>query len=144
MRDIKFGKFEVFAVYLCQQKLLEGYDPAEAKQFGFAIACLGAQAKMGVRRGGGSGSKPSTKDVVAMASKKKKTTITPECYDKLILRKFGRYASVFEDDLRMLVEAGLSYDDVKSLVAIPARLGAKITWEHWRARLADFTQRKAA
>jgi hypothetical protein len=40
--------------------------------------------------------------------------------------------------MKKLVEAGKSFDGVKSLVKIPSRWGAKITGEQFRERLSAF------
>jgi membrane peptidoglycan carboxypeptidase len=61
------------------------------------------------------------------AEKKKKTTITAESFDKQVANKMGEFFSeVFLPSLKKLVEAGLSYDEVKRLVKIPTTWGAKI------------------
>ena len=46
----------------------------------------------------------------------------------------GFFDEVFLPTMKTLVEAGLSYDDVKRLVKIPTTWGAKITGEEYRQR----------
>ena len=45
---------------------------------------------------------------------------------------------MFLPRLRKLVEAGLSYDEVKRLVKIPSTWGAKITGEQFRERIGKY------
>ena len=50
----------------------------------------------------------------------------------------GRFfEEVFLPSLKKLVEAGLSYDEVKRLVKIPSTWGAKISGEQFRERAKD-------
>ena len=71
------------------------------------------------------------------AEKKKKTTITAESFDRQVADKMGAFfEKVFLPAMKQLVEAGLSYDEVKRLVKIPSTWGAKITGEHFKERVA--------
>ena len=73
------------------------------------------------------------------AEKKKKTTITAESFDKQVAHKMSRFFDdVFLPNLKKLVEAGLSYDEVKRPVKIPSTWGAKITGEQFEDRVSAF------
>ena len=48
------------------------------------------------------------------------------------------FDDVFLPMMKRLVEAGLSYDEVKRLVKIPSTWGAKITGEQFRERVSQF------
>ena len=50
----------------------------------------------------------------------------------------GFFDEVFLPTMKNLVEAGLSYDDVKRLVKIPTTWGAKITGEKFRQRASEY------
>jgi hypothetical protein len=55
-----------------------------------------------------------------------------------VVRKLGAFfEEVFLPMMRRLVEAGLSYDDVKHLVKMPSTWGAKISEEQFRERTAQ-------
>ncbi len=45
------------------------------------------------------------------------------------------FNEVFLPNLKKLVEAGLSYDELKRLVKIPTSWGAKITGEQFKERV---------
>ena len=45
---------------------------------------------------------------------------------------------MFLPNLKKLVEAGLSYDEVKSVVKIPSTWGAKITGEQFEERVSAY------
>ena len=45
---------------------------------------------------------------------------------------------MFLPTLKKLVEAGLSYDEVKRLVKIPSTWGAKITGEQFEERISAY------
>jgi hypothetical protein len=50
----------------------------------------------------------------------------------------GFFEKVFLPTMKKLVEADLSYDDVKRLVKIPTTWGAKITGGQFRERASKF------
>jgi hypothetical protein len=73
------------------------------------------------------------------AEKKKKTTITAESFDKQVAHKMaGFFEDTFLPTMKKLVEAGLSYDEVKRLVKIPTTWGAKITGAQFQERVKGF------
>jgi hypothetical protein len=94
-------------------------------------AIMGARARLGVR-GEHHEEFQAQKEA---AERKKKTTITAESFDTQVADKMGGFFDeVFLPTMKNLVEAGLSYDDVKRLVKIPTTWGAKITGEVFRRR----------
>ena len=129
--DVSIGKFDILATYTYAHALLDGLDDDEAKQRGMVAAIMGAQARLGIR-------KEHHEEFQAQkeaAEKKKKTTITAESFDKQVAHKMGRFFDdVFLPTLKKLVEAGLSYDEVKRLVKIPTTWGAKISGEQFKER----------
>ena len=129
--DVSIGKFDILATYTYAHALLDGLDDDEAKQRGMVAAIMGAQARLGIRR-------EHHEEFQAQkeaAEKKKKTTITAESFDKQVAHKMGEFFDdVFLPTMKKLVEAGLSYDEVKRLVKIPTTWGAKITGEQFRER----------
>ena len=133
--DVSIGKFDILATYTYAQALLDGLDNEEAKQRGMVAAIMGAQARLGFH-------KEHHEDFQAQkeaAEKKKKTTITAESFDKQVAHKMGEFFDdVFLPNLKKLVEAGLSYDKVKSVVRIPSTWGAKITGEQFEDRVSAF------
>ena len=130
--DVSIGKFDILATYVYAQDLLNGLSDDEAKQRGMVAAIMGAQARLGIR-------KEHHEEFQAQkeaAEKKKKTTITAESFDKQVAHKMGKFFNdVFLPTMKKLVEAGLSYDDVKRLVKIPTTWGAKITGEQFEERI---------
>ena len=132
--DVSIGKFDILATYTYARALLDGSDDGEAKQRGMVAAIMGAQARLGIR-------KEHHEEFQAQkeaAEKKKKTTITAESFDKQVADKMGEFfGSVFLPSLKKLVEAGLSYDEVKRLVKIPSTWGAKITGEQFDERVVN-------
>ncbi len=133
--DVSIGKFDILATYTYAQALLDGLDNEEAKQRGMVAAIMGAQARLGVR-------KEHHEEFQAQkeaAEKKKKTTITAESFDKQVADKMGEFFDeVFLPNLKKLVEAGLSYDEVKRLVKIPSTWGAKIGGEQFREQVVNY------
>ena len=130
--DVSIGKFDILATYVYARGLIDGLEDNEAKQRGMAAAIMGAQAKLGIR-------KEHHDEFQAQkeaAEKKKKTTITAESFDKQVAHKMGKFfEDVFVSSMKKLVEAGLSYDEVKRLVKIPTTWGAKITGEQFEDRV---------
>ena len=130
--DVSIGKFDILATYTYAHALLSGLDDDEAKQRGMVAAIMGAQARLGVRR-------EHHEEFQAQkeaAEKKKKTTITAESFDKQVAHKMGVFfEETFLTSIKKLVEAGLSYDEVKRLVKIPTTWGAKITGAQFKERV---------
>ena len=131
-KDVSIGKFDILATYTYAHALLDGLDEDQAKQRGMVAAIMGAQARLGIR-------KEHHEEFQAQkeaAEKKKKTTITAESFDSQVAHRMGRFFDdVFLPAIKKLVEAGLSYDELKRLVKIPTTWGAKISGEQFRERV---------
>jgi len=129
--DVSIGKFDILATYTYATALRHGTSEQEAKERGMVAAVMGAKAKLG-RKGGGP---KDYHDDKAAAEKKKKSTITAESFDRQVADKMGAYfEETFLPAMMTLVEAGLSYDEVKRLVKIPRLWGAKISGAQFKDR----------
>jgi hypothetical protein len=135
--DVSIGKFDILATYTYARALLDGSDEDEAKQRGMVAAIMGAHARLGILHS-------HTEDFQAdkkAAEKKKKTTITAESFDHQVAAKMGEFFDdVFLPTMKRLVGAGLSYDEVKKRLKIPATWGAKIKGEQFRERATGFLE----
>jgi hypothetical protein len=133
--DVSIGKFDILATYAYAEALFSGLNDDDAQQRGMVAAIMGAQARLGIR-------KEHHEEFQAQkeaAEKKKKTSITPESFDKQVVHKMGNFFDeVFLPMIKKLVEAGLSYDDVKRLVKIPSTWGAKISGEQFKERVSAY------
>jgi hypothetical protein len=133
--DVSIGKFDILATYTYARALLDGHDDDHARQRGMVVAIMGAQARLGIR-------KDHHEEFTALkeaAERKKKTTITAAAFDKQVAHKMGRFFDeVFLPVMKSLVKAGLSYDEVKRVIKIPALWGAKISGERFRERAAAY------
>jgi hypothetical protein len=136
--DISIGKFDILATYVYAQNLLNGLSDDEAKQHGMVAAIMGAQARLGIR-------KEHHEEFQAQkeaAEKKKKMMITAESFNKQVADKMGKFFDeVFLPIMKKLVEAGLSYDEVKRLVKIPTTWGAKIKGDQFEERASKFVSK---
>jgi hypothetical protein len=126
--DVSLGKFDILATYTYAKGLLDGLDDDEARERGMVAAIMGAKARLGQR---GSTHQDDYKADKEAAEKKKKTTITAGSFDKM-----GDL--VFLPTMKRLVEAGLSYDEVKRVLKIPGTWGAKMTGDQFRERVSKF------
>jgi hypothetical protein len=136
--DVSIGKFDILATYTYAQAILDGMDDDEAKQRGMVAAIMGAQARLGVRR-------EHHEEFQAQkeaAEKKRQTTITAESFDKQVADKMGEFFDdVFLPIMKKLIEAGLSYNEVKRVVKIPSTWGAKIGGEQFRERTSEASKK---
>jgi len=111
--EVSIGKFDILATYTYARALLDGSDDDEAKQRGMEAAIMGAHARLGILH-------KHNEDFQAdrqAAEKKKKTTITAELFDKQVADKLGEFFDdVFLPAMKKLVDAGLSYGEVKTLL----------------------------
>jgi hypothetical protein len=135
LSDVSIGKFDILATYAYVKARLDGLDNDEAKQRGMVAAIMGAQARLGIRKE----HHEEFRTQKEAAEKKKKTTITAESFDKQVAHKMGEFfGDAFLPTLKKLVEAGLSYDEVKQLVKIPSTWGAKISGAQFHERIAKY------
>ena len=136
--DVSIGEFDILATYTYAKGLLDGLDDEEAKERGMVAAVMGAKARLGHSGGSHHDDYKADKDA---AEKKKKTTITAESFDHQVADKLGGFFDdVFLPGLRKLVEAGLSYDEVKKVVKIPTTWGAKIGGEKFKERISAYLE----
>jgi hypothetical protein len=92
---------------------------------------MGAKAKLG--HTGGSQKDHDTEKTAA--EKKKKTTITAESFDHQVADKMGEFFDkTFLPVIKKMVEASMTYDEVKRRLKIPSTWGAKITGEQFKER----------
>ena len=132
--DVSIGKFDILATYTYAQALLDGLNDDEANQRGMVAAIMGSLvARPPSIRKEHHDEFQTRKEA---AEKKKKTTITAESFDKQVAHQMGPFFDkVFLPTMKKLVEAGFSYDKVKSVVKIPSTWGAKITGEQFEDRV---------
>jgi hypothetical protein len=132
--DVSIGKFDILATYTYARSLLDGLADDEAKQRGMVAAIMGAHARLGIRKE----HHEEFRVQKEAAEKKKKTTITAESFDHQVSDKMGEFFDdVFLPVMRKLIEAGLSYEEVKRAVKIPTTWGAKIRGEQFRERASE-------
>ncbi len=132
--DVSIGKFDTLSTYTYAQALLDGMADDEAKQRGMVAAIMGVQARLGVRRD----HHEEFQTQKEAAERKRKTTITAESFDKQVADRMGEFFDdLFLPTLKKLIEAGLSYDEVKRAVTIPTTWGAKIGDEQFRERASE-------
>jgi hypothetical protein len=129
--DVRIGKFDILATYSSAKALLDGVPTDEAKVQGIVAAIMCAKAKLG--HTGGS-QKDHLSDKTA-AEKQKKTTITAESFDHQVADKMGEFFdTTFLPAIKNMVEANMSYDEVKRRLRIPSTRGAKMTGEQFKER----------
>jgi hypothetical protein len=135
IRDrVSLGKFDILATYTYAQALRDGLAEDDAKQRGMVAAIMGAHARLG-RRHRHEDDFQARKEA---AEQKKRTTITAESFDHQVRDKLGEFfEKVFLPTMKKLVQADLSYEEVKQVVDIPARWGAKISGEQFRERASE-------
>jgi hypothetical protein len=132
--DVSLGKFDILATYTYAQALRDGLAEDDAKQRGMVAAIMGAHARLG-RRHRHEDDFQARKEA---AEQKKRTTITAESFDHQVRDKLGEFfEKVFLPTMKQLVQADLSYEEVKQVVDIPARWGAKISGEQFRERASE-------
>jgi hypothetical protein len=132
--DVSLGKFDILATYTYAQALRDGLAEDDAKQRGMVAAIMGAHARLG-RRHRHEDDFQARKEA---AEQKKRTTIAAESFDHQVRDKLGEFfEKVFLPTMKQLVQADLSYEEVKQVVDIPARWGAKISGEQFRERASE-------
>jgi hypothetical protein len=130
--DVSIGKFDILATYTYARAALSGMSSDEAKVRGMVAAIMGAHARMGLPPHGRA-HEQGFEEEKDRAERKKKSSITAESFDHQVAAKMGGFFDdVFLPTMKRLVQAGLSYDEVKKAVAISSRWGAKVSGEQFR------------
>ncbi len=128
--DVRFGKFEILATYTYAKALRSGLPEPEAKTRGIVAAVMASRAR-GMRRGG-----PRAD---ADPKKPRKPTLTAATFDAQIAARMEPFfGSVFLPTIKKLVDARLTYDQVKVLLKIPPAVGAKMTAKEFAERTAEY------
>jgi hypothetical protein len=134
--EVAIGKFDILATYTRAKGELAGISEEDAKVRGMVAAVMGAQMRAGIAHHG-HGQEDAFRAEKERAERKKKSSITSESFDHQVADKMGDYFDdVFWPSMKKLVQAGLSYEEVKKAVGISSRWGAKITGEQFRERVA--------
>ena len=134
--DVLIGKFEILATYTYAKALRDGLSEPEAKQRGIVAAVMGARAR-GVSRGGPRA--PADSRTSKQGAATKKQTLTAATFDQQVASKLQPfYGSVFLPTMKQLVDAHLTYDQVKNILEIPPAIGAKITAKQFEERTAAY------
>ena len=127
--DVSIGKFDILATYTYAKALLDGLTRTRPGSAGWSRRSWAPRPSSATRHA------PRLRDDKEAAEKKKKTTITAESFDHQVAGKMGGFfKTTFLPAIKRLVEADLSYDEVKRLVKIPSTWGAKITGEQFKER----------
>lgn len=135
---VSIGKFDLLATYTFAKALHDGLDDNQAKQRGIVAAVMGAKARMGHAGGGHQDDYKADKQA---DERKKKTTITAESCDRQVADKMGDFFDkAFLSSMNKLVEAGLTYDEVKRALKIPSTWGAKIGADKFRERISAYLE----
>ena len=133
------GKFEILATYTYAKALHDGLPDREAREHGIVAAVMGARSR-GVARGGRS--QPAGSSTAKQAPGTRKKTLTAETYDQQVSSKLQPfYDSVFLPTMKKLIDAHLSYRQVKDLLEISPAVGAKITAEEFSRRTSAYLKR---
>jgi hypothetical protein len=134
--DLLIGKFEILATYTYAKALRDGLPEPEAKQRGIVAAVMGARAR-GVSRRGPRAPADSTTSNQGAASRKQ--TLTTATFDERVAARMQPfYDLVFLPAIKKMVEARLTYDQVKDILKIPPAAGAKITAKQFAERTAAY------
>jgi len=130
------GKFEILATYTYAKALRDGLPEPEARQRGIVAAVMGARSR-GVRRGGPRA--PADSNASNQGAATRKQTLTAATFDEQVSAKLQPfYGSVFLPTMKQLVDARLTYEQVKDILKIPPAVGAKITAKQFEERTAAF------
>ncbi|MGO9467265.1 MAG: hypothetical protein ACLQIB_06490 [Isosphaeraceae bacterium] len=133
--EVLIGKFDILATYTYAKGLLDGLTEDEAKQRGMVAAIMGAQARLGLQKERAQ----EFQTLKEAAERKKKTTITAESFDKQVAHKLGPFFDTsLLPTMQKLIEAHVSYEDVKRLLKISPTWGAKISGDQFRERSDEF------
>jgi hypothetical protein len=134
---VAIGKFDILATYARAKGELGGMSEDDAKVRGMVAAIMGAQMKTGIAHHPRGQEDPFQAEK-ERAERKRKSSITAESFDRQVVDKMGEFFDdVFLPLMKKLVQAGLTYEEVKDVVGIPSRWGAKIGGEQFMERASS-------
>ena len=126
------GKFEILATHVYVKSLRAGRSESQAKERGILAAVMAARAR-GVKRGG-----TKTKPELAAdgpSTKDRAKSLTAETFDQQVATKMGPFfGSTFLLLMKRMVDAGLSYEEVKQAINLSPEVGAKISATEFERR----------
>ena len=140
---LTIGKFDLLATYTYARSLRDGFPEPEARVRGITAAVMGARAR-GLKRGGAGA--PAERGAVGpgpepVTPRKKAKTLTAKSFDQQVAEKYGPwFAGTFLPTMKQLVAARLSYEDLKTLLAMPPEVGSKISSRQFEERARKFLQ----
>jgi hypothetical protein len=136
--DVSIGRFNTLATYSYARALLDGLDDNEAKQRGMmaaVMAVMAASAQLGI-------GKEHHKELQAqkeVPDLETMTKIIADSFDEHVVHRMGPFfEAVFLPTLKKLVEAGMSYDDLKQVLKLPDTWSAKIRGEEFEERVKHY------
>jgi hypothetical protein len=139
-RDLRINKFEILATYTYAKALHDGVSDREAKERGIVAAVMGARSRGVGRR---SRSQPGGSSEGNSATSPRKRTLTAETYDQEVYSKLRPfYDSEFLPTMKKLVDAHLSYQQVKEVVEMPVAIGARITALEFSSRTSAYLKQR--
>jgi hypothetical protein len=97
-------------------------------------AIMGAHARLGIPH-----EHKEFESLKEAAEKRKKTTSTPELFDRQVRHRLGEafFDKVFLPVIEKFVDKGLSYEEVKRVLKVPSTWGAKISGEQFKERTTE-------
>ena len=136
--DVSIGKFDILATYTYAKALHVGLDDDEAKRRGLVAAVMGAKARTGTPAGAIRTTIRPTRKPPRGRSRRPSPPSPSTGRSPTSWAHF--FDGLFLPGLKKLVEAGLSYDEVKKVLKIPATWGAKIGGARFRERISAYLQ----
>jgi hypothetical protein len=133
---VLIGKFEILATFTYAKALRDGRPDSEAKRRGIMAAVMGARSR-GVSRGGPRA--PADTRATKAGAAIKQQTLTAAKFDEQVAAKLQPfYDSIFLPAIKKMVDARLTYDQVKGILKISPAVGAKITAKEFAERMAAY------
>jgi hypothetical protein len=135
-RDVAIGKLDILATYTRAEGELGGMSEDDAKVRGMVAAIMGAQMRTGIAHQP-RGQEDPFRAEEERAERKKKSSIAAETFDHQVADKMGDFFDDVFLPLTKLVQAGLTYEQVKDVVGIPSRWRTKIGGEQFKERASS-------
>ena len=141
---LSIGKFDLLATYTYAGSLRDGFPEPEARVRGITAAVMGTRAR-GWKRGG-AGARPiwvrESAGPEPLTPRKKAKTLTATSFDQQVAEKDGPwFAGTFLPTMKQLVATRLSYENLKTLLAMPPEFGSKISPRQFEERARKFLRK---
>ena len=143
---LTIGKFDLLATYTYARSLRDGFPEPRgqgSRHHGRRHGRTGSRLETGRSGSPGPNGGRSSPGREPVTPRRKEKKLTARSFDRQVAEKYGPWFSgTFLPTMKQLVAARLSYEHLKTLLAMPPEVGSKISSRQFEERARKFLQER--